>query len=129
MLESTPILAAAAPAPVRISENGREKLLTLKEAAARLSMTPEQVVAFVDDGLLLFINTGRGKLRPRYRFSPTDIEDFEEARRTRKEPKLCRFTDRKSPHRTTGSTSSSTAVGFTAQRDARLAEKLKNSRL
>jgi hypothetical protein len=107
---------------------GRDKLLTLKETATKLTMTTEQVTGFVDDGLLIYINVGRGKIRPRYRFSPIDIEDFEEARRTRKEPKPCQFTDRKSPHRITGSISSSTVVGFMAQRNVRLAERLKNSK-
>jgi hypothetical protein len=101
-------------------------LLTLEETAARLKSTREQVMGFVDDGDLIYINVGRGKLRPRYRFSPTDIDDFEETRRTRKEPNSCQFTDRKSPRRIIGSTFSSTVVGFTARRNVQLAKKPKN---
>jgi len=89
MLANPTILAAAAPALARISESGRQKLLTLKETADRLHMTTEQLIGFVDDGLLLFINVGRGKLRPRYRFAQADIDQFEETRRTRKEPRSC----------------------------------------
>jgi hypothetical protein len=86
MLANPTILVAATPALARISESGREELLTLKETADRLRMTTDQVMGFVDDGLLLFINVGRGKLRPRYRFAPADIDQFEETRRTRREP-------------------------------------------
>jgi hypothetical protein len=129
MLDSNmPSLIDGAPAAsVRNSQIlGRDNLLTLKETATKLTMTTEQVMGFVDDGLLIYINVGRGKIRPRYRFSPDDIEDFEKARRTRKEPKSCLSTDRRNQHRITGSISSSTAVGFTAQRAARLAAKQKN---
>lgn len=51
-------------------------LLTLKEAAARLTSTTDQVMGLVADGELKFINVGRGKLKPRYRFDEADIDDF-----------------------------------------------------
>jgi hypothetical protein len=38
------------------------------QAAAYLNITPEQLLLFVGDGELRFVNVGRGKKRPRYRF-------------------------------------------------------------
>jgi hypothetical protein len=101
-------------------------LLTLKETAARLKSTTDQVMGLVSDGKLKYINVGRGGIKPRYRFTETDIEDFVDQQRVREEPS-CRFSNRKSQRRIIGSTSSSTVVGFTARRDAQLAKKLKNS--
>ena len=88
MLDSnTTILAAAAPRSARIDETiGRDVLLTLKEAAGRLQMTPDQVTAFVDDGKLCYINVGRGKLKRRFRFAESDIEQFQADRRIRETP-------------------------------------------
>ncbi len=48
--------------PVRRNPTG---LLTLREAAAYLNITDEQVAAFVADGALDYINVGRGNKRPR----------------------------------------------------------------
>jgi hypothetical protein len=100
-------------------------LLTLEEAAARLKSTTDQVVGFVHDGTLKYINVGRGKLKPRYRFDPTDIADFIDAHRTREEP-ACRSTNQKNPRHTIGLTSSSGVVGFMARRDAQLARTPKS---
>lgn len=69
-------------------------LLTLKEAAARLTSTTDQVMGLVADGELKFINVGRGKLKPRYRFDEADIDDFIHQQRTRQEPS-CRFSKSK----------------------------------
>jgi hypothetical protein len=99
-------------------------LLTLKEAAARFKSTTAQVMGLVEDGKLKYINVGRGKIKPRYRFALTDIEEFVDQQRVREEPS-CRFLNRKSRRRITGSTSSSTIVGFTALRDAQLARTRK----
>jgi hypothetical protein len=127
--ESEPVKADLAAIPAandRIIE--RVGNLTLKETANRIGITPEQTMEFVTDGKLKWINVGRGKIRPRYRFAEADIDDFIEQRTTREEPKSCLFTDRKSPRRTIGSTSSSTVVGFTARRSAHLERKPKNSK-
>src|ERR1700681_4055563 len=88
-------------------------LLTLREAAARLNITPNQVRGLIDDGNLKYINVGRGKIKPRYRFAETDIDEFLDRRRTREEPS-CLSSSRKSPRRTIGSVSKSTVIGFTA---------------
>jgi excisionase family DNA binding protein len=96
--------------------------MTLKDAAARLNTTTDQVKSLVRDGKLKYINIGTGKIKPRYRFAETDIDDFEQQQRVREEPS-CRFSNRKSQRHIIGSTSSSQVVGFTALRDAQLAKK------
>jgi excisionase family DNA binding protein len=102
-------------------------LLTLDEAAARLSVSVDQLKKFVADGDLNFVNLGRGKKRPRYRFNPTDLDEFV-ASRTKREQPTCQSFERKSRVRTFGSTSGSTVVGFMAQRAARLGKRRSSSR-
>ena len=53
---------AATPKPVTNPERG-DGLLSLDEAAQHLSATGEQVMGFVQDGELRYINVGRGKKR------------------------------------------------------------------
>jgi hypothetical protein len=103
---------------------GREELLTLKETADRLRMTTDQVMGFVDDGLLLFINVGRGKLRPQYRFAPADIDQFEETRRTRREPMSC-LSSRSRVRKTIVTMAGSKVIGLEELRRQRTDAKLR----
>ena len=98
-------------------------LLMPREAAERLGITVEQLSAFVHDGELHYVNVGRGSKRPRYRFTEADINELIEKRKEL--GKKCQSTDPKSPRRTSGSTSKSLVVGFTARRAAQIAAKLK----
>ena len=109
-----------APKPKR-----EAKLLTLDDAAQHLNVTSDQVTAFVQDGELRYINVGRGKKRPRMRFTVADLDEFIEARRRR--DVACQST-RNPTHRSTTSTSKSEVIGFTALRAARLAGTRKNSK-
>jgi excisionase family DNA binding protein len=102
-------------------------LLTLAEAAARLHVTAEKVRTYVRDGELQYINVGHGRKRPRYRFSDTDIDELIEKRKQRDIPP-CQFSNPKSRATSIGTTSKSQVIGFTAQRNARLAKKPKNSK-
>ena len=68
---------------VSIPDDHVPELLTLDQAAAYLNITDEQVAAFIADGTLDYINVGRGKKRPRYRFTKQDLDAFIERRRQR----------------------------------------------
>ena len=96
--------------------------LTAEQVAKRLNITVEQVLAFAKDGSLRYIDVSRGTKVPRYRFSPTDVEAFKEQRTHRETP--CLFTVRKS-RRSTGTTSMSSVVDFTAALDPVTAAKRK----
>jgi excisionase family DNA binding protein len=104
---------------------GAQKLFDLKEAAKKLYISEEQARGLVQDGELQFINVGRGKKRPRMRFTEADLDDLIERRRRKSEP--CLFTNRKS-HRFTSTTSKPAVIGFTARRNAQLGKTPKNSR-
>jgi excisionase family DNA binding protein len=112
----------AKPEPVRDPDG----LLTSSEAAAQLGITVEQLIAHVDDGTIRAINVGRGKIRPRYRFDPADLDVFKTSRT--KEHKPCPSSSPKRASRTTGSASSSNVVGFSALHAARLAKKPSGSK-
>jgi len=101
------------------------ELLTVDQAAAYLNVTADQVTAFVQDGELQYINVGRGKRKPRIRITTQDLDEFIE-RRTRREFR-CRSTSTQGRHSIT-TPSKSVVVGFTAQRNARRAAKLKPSK-
>ncbi|TPQ33622.1 hypothetical protein C2U70_18975 [Bradyrhizobium guangdongense] len=103
------------------------ELLDIKETARRLNTSPEHVRGLVEDGRLRFVNIGRGAKRPRYRFTDIDVADFIESNR-RLEEAPCQFS-RSRGVRTTNSISSSVGVGFTAQRNARVAKRQKSSKL
>lgn len=98
-------------------------LLTPPQAARRLAITTEQLIAFVNAGDLRFINIGRGTTKPRYAFSPADLDAFIANRRTQGIP--CQFSKPRKVRHISGTTSKSNVVGFMAQRDARLARKPK----
>jgi excisionase family DNA binding protein len=94
------------------------ELFTRREAARRLHISSDQLAKLVYDGELKYVNVGRGKKRPRMRFTDSDIADFIE-RRSRREPAcLSTRTNLKTP---IASISGSEVIGFTArrQRDAK----------
>jgi hypothetical protein len=99
-----------------------DALFTAAQAAARLAITVEQLISHVEDGALRYINVGRGKKRPRYRFDPADLDAFKAARSTL-ENAHCPSSSRKNPRPTTGTASKSNVVGFSALRAAQLARK------
>src|ERR1700680_307026 len=94
-----------------------------KEAARRLDITEEQLSALARDGEISYINVGRGTKRPSRRYTDQDLEAFKERRRRRE---ACLYTGPKS-HRSTNTISSSTVIGFSARRNARLEKTPKNS--
>lgn len=98
-------------------------LRTPAEAAARLATTVEQVFAFVRDGELHYVNVGRGKKRPRYRFADGDIDELIEKRK--EQAVQCPSTNPKSQRLISGSTSKSVVVGFMDRRAAQIAAKRK----
>jgi excisionase family DNA binding protein len=99
------------------------RLLTLREAAERLRLSTDQLRAFVHDGELRYINLGRGRKRPRMKFTEFDLAEFV-TRRTRRDVE-CQSTSR-SERRTTLTTSRSEVIGFTARLNAERDGKLKN---
>jgi excisionase family DNA binding protein len=108
-----------------IPDNIKPELLTVIQAAAYLTITDEQVTAFVRDGELQSINVGRGKQRPRIRFKKADLDAFIDSHRQKEV--ACQFI--KGPtRRTTISTSNSKVIGFAALRAAQLAKKPKPSK-
>ena len=102
---------------------GKNILKTPKQAAERLQISVEQLIGFVRDGELRYVNLGRGKKRPRRMFTDDDLEELIE-RRKRKEATGCLSTDQPS-RRTGNSTSKSEVIAFTARPSARSAEKPK----
>ena len=97
------------------------ELFDLKVAAKRLGASVDHVRALVEDGRLRYVNIGRGSKRPRYRFTEADLNEFIETNRARGEAPCPSSRLRKV--RITNSTSCSVAIGFTAQRNARVAKK------
>ncbi|MHC2415549.1 excisionase family DNA binding protein [Bradyrhizobium diazoefficiens] len=110
-------------ADVRVSSTGYSvrRLLTGKEAAARLSITEDQLTALVQAGEIAYINVGLGSKRPRRRFTRADLDDFE-ARRRRREACL---SGSPKTRRSIGTTSGSAVIGFMALRNAQRAKKPK----
>jgi hypothetical protein len=96
------------------------QLFDLKQAAIKLDISEEQARGLVRDGDLPYINVGRGKKRPRMRFTEEDLDELIERRRRKAEP--CLSTNRKS-HRFTSTTSKPVVIGFTALRNAQLEKK------
>jgi hypothetical protein len=95
-----------------------------KEAARRLDITTDQLSALVRDGEISYVNIGRGKKRPRRRYTEEDLAEFRERRRRRE---VCLPTGTNGRH-TTNSTSTSRVIGFTARRNARLGKMPKGSK-
>jgi excisionase family DNA binding protein len=103
-------------------------LLTMTQAATRLNITPDQLKAFVDDGSLRFINVGRGRRRPRYRFTVSDLDAFIASRTTQETSAPCRSTRARSTGASISSISRSKVIGFMDRRAALLAAKPKKSK-
>ena len=101
-------------------------LFTPKEAAARLKTTADQVMGFVHDGSLKYVNMGRGKIKPRIRFTETDIDEFIDQRRTREEPK-CLYSKSRTG-RASVTIVGSEAIGLGELRKQKTARTLKKSR-
>lgn len=92
------------------------RLLTPKEAAARLSITVEQLAALVRDGEIAYVGVGRGAKRPRRRFTEVDLDEFIQRRRRREVGR--------SSHSVTEAISRGESISsFSALREARLAQK------
>lgn len=102
------------------------KLFDLKQAARKLGISEDQTRGLVQDGELQFINVGRGKKRPRMRFTEADLDDLIERRRRKSNP-LCQSTNRRN-HRIGNTTSRPEVIGFTARRNAQLAKTPKSSK-
>lgn len=58
----------------------REKMLTVKQVAERMSVDEKTVRNWIQRGELRAINIGR--IRPEYRIHPDDFEEFIRNRRT-----------------------------------------------
>jgi excisionase family DNA binding protein len=101
------------------------KLFDLKRAARKLGISEDQTRGLIEDGELQFINLGRGKKRPRMRFTDADLDELIERRRGKITP--CLSTNRRN-HRIGNSTSKPEVIGFMAQRNARLAKTQRNTR-
>lgn len=95
------------------------RLLSAKEAAERLQITKDQLAALVQDGELAYINVGRGKKRPRRRYTDQDIDELVDRRRRRE---VCLSGNPKA-HRSTATTSGSAVIGFMARLNAPPAKK------
>jgi Helix-turn-helix domain len=94
-------------------------------AAAKLKVSEDTLAGYVRAGELRFINVGKGTMRPRYRFTDSDLDAFIAARTTSQETTPCpSFAPRKA-NRITGIRSSNLESGFMARRNAQIAEKLK----
>ena len=111
--------AKRAPIPTRPAHRNRpsDALLTITDVADRLRISTKQVRKLVDDGLLRYINIGRGSKHRAMRFTPADVEACITQLAKRNVPS-CLSTRSKS-RRTTTWTSSGEVIGFTARRSAR----------
>src|SRR5260370_33780551 len=121
MRRSEPIADRSDVSPTAAAQRlGMGELMTLRDAAQLLKITPEQVSAHVRDGELTYVNVGRGRKRPRMRFTHQNIDGFIE-RRTRRGV-LCPSTSLRN-RLIAASTSGSEVIGFTARRHARRGAK------
>lgn len=97
------------------------RLLTAREVAELLRVTPRQLLAFCRSGELSYVDVGRGRKKLRRMFEPADVEKFI-ARRKRTDQWRKESTGGRT--RRTGGTSSSTAVvDFVALHKQRQNEK------
>jgi len=120
MLLAAPMVMPALTAKPRARDDASPKLFDLKQAARKLGITNDQTRGLIQDGELPYINVGRGKKRPRLRFTEADLDELIERRRRKSEP--CPSTNRES-HRIGNTISKSKVIGFTAQRNARLEKR------
>jgi excisionase family DNA binding protein len=113
-------------APLPNPANDNDRLFTPEQAALRLNITEDQLSALTQDGEIAYINVGRGKKRPRRRFTEPDLNDFVERRRKRETP--CQSTKTRG-RPITHSISSTPVSGFMARRSARLDTTRNDSKL
>jgi excisionase family DNA binding protein len=85
---------------------GSSDLITPKEAAKRLRVSIETLAGLAHDGELVYVNVGRGRQRVRMMFTQQDLEEFIDRRK-----------------RGAAVNPSSTNLGFSARRRARLQER------
>ncbi|MCB5203263.1 helix-turn-helix domain-containing protein [Neorhizobium sp. T786] len=89
-------------------------LLTPAEAAGQLRISERQLRDLTDDGLLRWINVGRGKKRAARRYAQQDIDEFKE----KQAKTICRSTNVavKKPTRTISSSGTVDFLAILAQR-------------
>ena len=85
-------------------------LRTPKQAAERLQTSVAQVIGLVHDGELKYVNIGRGKKKPRMRFTDDDLDELIERRKRRE---VCQST-RLQNRRIGNMTSQSEVIAFSA---------------
>ena len=61
--------------------------LTPPQVAWLLRVKADKVLAWIRVGKLRAVNVGDGRLRPRFRVDPADLQDFLEARRIQPPPR------------------------------------------
>jgi hypothetical protein len=91
-------------------------LLTPAQAAARLGISVKTLFGHVTDGTIGYVNPGRGKVRPRKMFAPSDLDAFIAARTRKDLP--CPSGATRAP-RSGNTISRSTIVAFSARPNAR----------
>jgi hypothetical protein len=88
------------------------------QAAAYLNITPEQLLLFVGDGELRFVNVGRGKNDRAIAFTKDDLDAFIHSR-SKQEQVQCQFSAPGNPGKSTATTSTSKVIGFLEREGAR----------
>jgi len=120
-LDAAPVKPTRKPRmPVRPPDG----LHTPREAAAKLGCSIKTLFAHVAAGALRYVDTGRGKKRPRRMFNDADLDAFI-ANQTRKDVPCPSTSPRTAARRISTTTSKCEVIGFTARRNARLAVKRK----
>jgi len=62
-------------------ESSPARYLTPPQIAAQLGVKPDRVLRWIRTGVLSAINLSDGRLRPRFRVAPSDLEIFLSTRR------------------------------------------------
>ncbi|TFF20782.1 DNA-binding protein [Jiella endophytica] len=94
-------------------------LLKPSEAARRLAICEDHLRELTNDGLIPYVNVGRGRKREHRRYDPADVEAYKEARK-------CRSTSVAVPT-PIPTTSTIAVIDFQARRDARVVATRKNT--
>jgi hypothetical protein len=100
-----------------------DRLLTQREAAARIGIAEKTLRGHVDSGALRYVLIGHGTKRPRKMFAASDLQEFI-ANQTRKDAPVWQSSKTKVRH-SGDTTSRSEIIGFTARRSARPSAKRK----
>ena len=99
-------------------------LLTIQQAAERIATSERQLREFVRDGLIPYVNMGRGGKRPAYRFRPDDLDAFIGERLAWQERKKQACSSEREP-RSINTISGYAVTDFTALRAQRNAARQK----